>query len=377
VSQAPQSVIRSATIERAIARELPKQKRQSMPPRLLFVGAYPPPSVGTPAISQAIAERLQSNGWSVTLTSRQRLRAVRFLEIHRTVLWTRNHYDVAHIDVFSGSAFRWAEGAAAILRRIGKPYVLTLHGGNLPTFAAAHSERVERLLASAAHVTAPSTYLLDTLWRDKTRSSVIPNPIDLTRYVSTPRTHATPHLIWLRAFHAIYNPHMALAVLQDLAQDYPRAHLTMVGPDKDGSFHRIEDTVRATSLTERVRLTGAVPKDAVPAMLDSANIFLNTTTIDNSPVSVLEAMASGLCVISTDVGGIRHLLTHEHDALLVPPGDAKAMATAVRRVQEEPALAARLSHNARAKAEMHSWNRVLPLWESCFSGVAPQGALRA
>jgi glycosyltransferase involved in cell wall biosynthesis len=92
-------------------------------------------------------------------------------------------------------------------------------------------------------------------------------------------------------------------------------------------------------------------------------MFLNTSTIDNAPVSVLEAMACGLDVISTNVGGIPFLLQHEHDALLVPPNDAAAMADSVRCLLSRPDLAERLSRNARAKTEQMDWPVILPQWE--------------
>jgi glycosyltransferase involved in cell wall biosynthesis len=75
-------------------------------------------------------------------------------------------------------------------------------------------------------------------------------------------------------------------------------------------------------------------------------------------------MACGLCVVSTNVGGIPYLLEHEHDALLVPPDDAEAMAAAVTRLLTEPGLAERLSHNARQKAEQFDWSVILPQLEN-------------
>jgi glycosyltransferase involved in cell wall biosynthesis len=92
--------------------------------------------------------------------------------------------------------------------------------------------------------------------------------------------------------------------------------------------------------------------------------------VDNTPVSVLEAMACGLCVISTNVGGIPYLLQDEHDALLVPSGDDGAMAKAVRRVLTEEGLADRLSCNARRKVEQFDWSYILPKWERVLIDVA-------
>jgi glycosyltransferase involved in cell wall biosynthesis len=94
--------------------------------------------------------------------------------------------------------------------------------------------------------------------------------------------------------------------------------------------------------------------------------------VDNTPVSILEAMACGLCIVSTNVGGISYLLEHEHDALLVPPDDPVTMAAAVRRVLTEPALAERLSFNARKKAELYDYSVVLPQWEALVKTVAQE-----
>jgi glycosyltransferase involved in cell wall biosynthesis len=108
--------------------------------------------------------------------------------------------------------------------------------------------------------------------------------------------------------------------------------------------------------------------------LNGADIFLNTTNVDNTPVSIMEAMASGLCIVSTNVGGISYLLEHERDALLVPPDDPEAMAGAVRRLLTEPELAARLSNNARRKAEEFDWATVLPKWKELLTAASKRCA---
>jgi glycosyltransferase involved in cell wall biosynthesis len=115
---------------------------------------------------------------------------------------------------------------------------------------------------------------------------------------------------------------------------------------------------------------GGVRKTETPGWLDKGDIFLNTPNVDNMPVSVLEAMASGLCVISTNVGGVPYLLKDESDSLLVPANSPEAMAAAVSRILTEPGLADRLSQSARAKSEKYDWNVVLPQWETLLRSVA-------
>ena len=125
---------------------------------------------------------------------------------------------------------------------------------------------------------------------------------------------------------------------------------------------------------DRVEFVGAVTKAAVPAALSEGDIFLNTTNVDNAPVSVVEAMACGLCVVTTSVGGIPHLIEDGRSGLLVPPDDAAAMAGAVRRVLTTEGLARRLSEDGRRIAERSDWSKVLPQWESILGRLAGAAA---
>src|SRR5258708_38412035 len=135
----------------------------------------------------------------------------------------------------------------------------------------------------------------------------------------------------------------------------------MVGPDKgDGSFERTRVEVARAGLTNRVRFAGKVPKKDVPKVISQADIFLNTTNIDNTPVSVIEAMACGLCIVTTRVGGTPFLIRHEKDGLLVAPGDTKAMDSSVARFITEETLARNCSKPARAQPYRLDSPTVLP-----------------
>ncbi|HEX6966247.1 MAG TPA: glycosyltransferase family 4 protein [Gemmatimonadaceae bacterium] len=347
------------------------------PPRLLLIGNFLGASPGRRAVGEDLAEHLRNEGWSVLLTSRKQSRYLRVLDRLVTAWRERHRYDVAEVDVYSGSAFRWAELMCRVLRAAGKPYVLTLHGGNLPALAKRSPTRVKRLLAGAAVVTAPSRYVLDAVQDARPDLRLIHNPIEPEAYTFRVRRRPAPRMIWVRAFHEIYNPGMAPRVLARLTDEFPASTLTMLGPDKDGSLERTRERAASECVLDRLTIVGGVPRSEVPTHLDVADIFLNTTNIDNSPVSVLEAMASGLCVVSTNVGGMPYLIEHERDGLLVPADDADAMAAAVRRILTEPGLAARLSRNARAKAERFTWDVILPQWKAVLHEVARRHAVTA
>jgi phenylacetate-CoA ligase len=102
---------------------------------------------------------------------------------------------------------------------------------------------------------------------------------------------------------------------------------------------------------------------------EAADIYLNTNRIDNMPVSVLEACASGVPIVATRIGGVPYLLSHGETALLVRSDDAPAMAEAVLTLLRDPALAARLSSNGLALAARSAAGNVLPRWSELIDRV--------
>lgn len=331
--------------------------------KLLSIGSFITNTQGSFTAGETLAQMLSLNGVEVYLASRQPKKVLRLLDMLYSTWRLRSKIDIALVELYSGPAFFWAEASCWLLKRIKKPYILSLHGGNLPIFSKQHPKRVESLLKSAAAVTAPSSYLKSALSNLRPDIVWIPNPLKLEDYNTDLREKPYANFVWLRAFHHIYNPTLAVKALSLLLADYPEAHLLMVGPDKgDGSLQETQRLARELGVQDHIEFLGAVPKSEVPAILSRGDIFLNTTNFDNTPVSVLEAMASGLGVVSTNVGGIPYLLEHEVDSLLVEPDNPEEMAEAVHRLLSEPILASRLTIEARHKVDQFDWEFVLPQW---------------
>lgn len=285
-------------------------------------------------------------------------------------LLTWRDVDLIVIAVFSGQSFWIAEFASRLGRLTNKHIVLFLHGGNLPVFAPQHRRWVERVFGRADRIIAPSGFLADTFreWGYDVR--IIPNVLFVDDYEYLERERARPALMWMRTFHEHYDPLMAVRVLERVARVHPDVTLTMGGADH-GLLEATVAEARRLGVEDRITFPGYMSIDQKRAAFATHDVFLNTNTVDNMPVSVLEAAASGLVPVATAVGGVPDLLHDREDSLLVPAGDDEAMAEAVLTLIAEPRRFAAMSAKARQLALHSSWPEVLELWRDELELILP------
>ncbi|SHN54900.1 Glycosyltransferase involved in cell wall bisynthesis [Geodermatophilus obscurus] len=127
----------------------------------------------------------------------------------------------------------------------------------------------------------------------------------------------------------------------------------------------------------RVHLTGFVEHTAVPAVLASLDVLALPSAYEEMGSVLTEAMASGLPVVASDVGGIPEVVHHGVTGLLVPPGDADALAAALDRLAADPELRARLAAGALVRAEEYAWPRLAARVASVYARVREGDVLEA
>jgi len=338
--------------------------------RILCVGPMLGRHAGhIPSPAETLGLYLRTRGHTVLLSSAALNRYARLLEIVWAIIRQRQAVDILFIQVFSGASFVIEDFASRVGSALGYRIIMELHGGAMPLFMRRFPNWSKRVLKRAHILTTPSYYLADALENYGLNARIIPNGIDLQTSSFRQRVVPEPHLIWLRAFHRqVYNPLGAVESFELLCQEFPELTLTMVGGDKgDGSYQEIESRIRAQNLLERVRLVPGIPKREVPSELSKGGIFLNTTRFESFGISVMEAAAVGLPIVTTNVGELPFLWADGENALLVPPDDPASMARAIRRILTEPGLSSKLSYNARQNAVQYSWERTLPMWEALFA----------
>lgn len=349
-----------------------------MKPRLLFVGSHLARHPGwVTTQGEVLAGLFRREGYEVRETSHVLQPLLRALDVARSLWRWRSETDLAIVSVFSGRAFRLAGLASWLLARLGVPQVLWLHGGGLPELIRRRPGRVRRVLRRAEVIVAPSGWLADEVATLGFEVTVIPNVLDLSRYEYLLRTEPeTPlRLLWMRTFHEIYRPLLAIETLARLHDAGVDARLTLAGQERDGPLlEACRRRARGLGLAERIRFAGFLDMDGKRRAFSEHDVFLNTNAVDNTPVTVLEAMASGLPVVATAVGGVPHLLRHGEAGVLVPPDDAEAMAEALRElVAEGSADVERLSAAGRAVAEACDWPAVHRRWWELFGRLELPG----
>jgi glycosyltransferase involved in cell wall biosynthesis len=297
-----------------------------------------------------------------------RMRFVRTLVTQLTywpLLWRElRQADVVHAFSASYTSFLLAPLPAwLVARALGKPVLLNYHSGE----AADHLRRsrlARAVLRRIGTTIVPSRFLVDVFAAFGLVAEAIPNVIDRDRFAFRRRERLRPRLLSTRNFEANYNVACTLRAFARVQARHPGATLTVVGAGSGApALHAL-----AASLGLRgVTFTGRVAPAEIARHYDDADVYVQTPAVDNMPLSVLEAFASGLPVVSTDVGGVRAMLTDGVHGLLAPADDDAAIADRICRLLEEPGLGAGLADAAYRETDAYVWDAVRDRWAAAYA----------
>ncbi|WP_028873289.1 glycosyltransferase family 4 protein [Psychroserpens burtonensis] len=329
--------------------------------KILYIGNNLKNSKSNVSGIQILGPLLESEGHVVYYASSKANKLLRLLDMITSCLWYSKKVDVVLIDTYSTQNFYYAWVIGLICRRYKLPYMPILHGGDLPKRLQSHPSKSDTLFNNAICCIAPSLYIKEAFEQKGYRPIVyIPNAIEMVNYPISKKTFEIPKLLWVRSFSKIYNPTLAISVLKSLQDRFPEAELCMVGPDSDGSLKAVIDL--ANELHVAVKITGKLTKTEWIHLSKDYNIFINTTNFDNMPVSVIEAMALGLPVVSTNVGGMPYLITNQREGILVNPDNVLDMVNAIQGVMSDRLKREEIIRNARLKAEQLDWKHIKKQW---------------
>ena len=148
----------------------------------------------------------------------------------------------------------------------------------------------------------------------------------------------------------------------------PSATLTIAG------FGSEEVALRrqaAAAAGDAVRFVGKVDQQAMAELHAGHDIFVNASVVDNQPVSILEAFASGLPVVSSATGDIPFMVRDGETGVLTPPGDPAALAHALSAVWRDPQGARDRARRARGDVDAFTWTAVRDRWAQVYAESTP------
>ncbi len=273
------------------------------------------------------------------------------------------------VHVFSASYWSFLLGPAPALlaaKAFGKHTLLNYHSGEAEDHLARWGALVHPFLRIADKIVVPSEFLRSVFARYGYRTRVIPNVVNAPRFPYRERRTLRPLLLSTRNLEPHYRVDDTIRALGLLRTRYPQATLVIAGYGSEREA--LERLARRQG--GGVLFRGRVEPADMPALYEGADIFLNASVVDNQPVSVLEAFAAGLPVVSTATGGLVAMVRDGQTGLVVPPRDPAAMARAVARLLEDPEGAAAMARRARAEVQAYSWESVSRLWTDTYREVA-------
>lgn len=328
--------------------------------KILYIGNNLLKKTKYPTTLETLSNFLRFEEYIVYNSSNKVNKIIRLLDMCFSVIYYRNKIDYLLIDTFSTTNFYYALFTSQLARIFKIKYIPILHGGNLP-YRIEKSKKLSKLIFNNSYKNvAPSNYLKEEFEKQGYKTNFIPNTINIKEYFFNNRKKHHPKLLWVRSFKHIYNPILAIKVLKLLKKKYPESTLCMIGPFLDNSYQDTLDLIKKNDLEDSVEFTNILSKENWRKKSINYDIFINTSNFDNTPISVIEAMALGLPIVSTNVGGIPYLINNKVDGLLVDKNNAQEMYKAIISILND--TNSNLAENARKKVENFDWEIVRHQW---------------
>jgi glycosyltransferase involved in cell wall biosynthesis len=341
---------------------------------------------GQSVLARQMRDDLRREGYSVTVvTVNPRLsrpwRWIRRVPGLRTLvnqmlylpsLLRLSRVDVVHAFSASYWSFLLAPAPALLMGRLfGKRTVLNYHSGEADDHLARWGRLVHPWLRLADEIVVPSQYLAGVFASYGYPTRVIANAADLSGYTYRVRHPLGRNLISVRNLESHYRVDVIIRAFAIVHEEYPQAMLTVIGAGSEES--RLRQLAADLDL-HHVRFMGRVEPAEMPRLYDEADVFVNASVVDNQPVSILEAFAAGVPVVTTPTGDIPAMVHDGETGVIVRDPDPTAFAEAIGALFQDEARAIALARRARAELSRFEWRSVSRLWRDVYVGQEWQRA---
>jgi glycosyltransferase involved in cell wall biosynthesis len=277
-------------------------------------------------------------------------------------------YDVIHVFSASYFSFILAPTPALLIAKLyRKKTILNYRSGEAEDHFTRWGKSIFWIIRFADKIIVPSGYLVDVFGKFGFKAESIFNVSDFDAFQYRERRIVTPHILVARNLEPLYDIETSIRAYAAIKSKFNAATLTITGNGSDE--RRLKSMVRDLDIKD-VIFTGRVERKQMPALFQQADIFLNSSVIDNMPVAIIEAFYAGLPVVTTDAGGIPYIVRDRESGLLTSMRDVDALAVALGEVIANADLRQKIINGGRAFAQECSWQRVKWQWAKAYRELA-------
>ncbi len=362
--------------------DLAKSAERSIP-RVLFIRCRRDEAEEQTAVRWSLVESLANEDWPIEECQLPKT-ALRFsskgipgkiigrfvakFDYLRRVVKMVPNCDIVHIAGGTPNAIaRLALPAIVLAKFYGKKVILHLYSARSEQFFEKQAIWFHPILRSADRIVVGSRYLQKVIERARLEAARVTAPVMLKDITHRTVTRLQPRILVNCPLNRESNVSCALRAFRMVKEKYPRAEMVIAG---DGSReYFLQQAVSATN-TRGVEFVGTVSDSQLGALYADADLFLNSSSIDESPSSIALAFAAGLPVVATDADGLLHMVRDRVNALVVPVGDAVGLTNRIFELIETPKLTERLSRAGRDEARAYTWPRLRQDWVNVYTRLS-------
>lgn len=256
---------------------------------------------------------------------------------------------LVHAHSASRGSFWRKSMLCALARFFGVPYFFHVHSGEFPVFYHEECGSLARRWVRRTLGSANAVICLSDSWAvalrqiaPSARAVVIGNPVTVPEILPAMRENAR-NLLFLGRLREKKGVFDLIRAVPEIHRQCPGLRFILAG---DEGAVEVRNLAATLGVEDLIDLPGWVDGAAKEHLLRDADIFVLPSYFEGLPVGILEAMATGIPIVSTPVGGIPDMVADGKQALLVPPGDAQALAYAIISLGRDPGLRERLREAA-------------------------------
>lgn len=340
---------------------------------VLIIGEFPPPYDGIGVQSETLHTLLKKSGLEVDIlrtnikpdSPLKKIPVVRAIiyEIIFIILLFKKIIFVRNVHILAGSFlsfYLFAVPPIIVGKFLRKNLILHYHGGGLKEFLKDSGAILRFIFNLVDHIVVPSGFLKNIFDQYGIKSMIIPNIVESGKFKFAKKDKILPIYLSVRYLREIYNVKSIVEAMKIVCKRFPDAKLIIAGEGEQ--MEDIRDYITKNQLTENISLIGNIPNEQMASLYQKAYVLVNASIVDNAPVSLIEAMFSGLLIISSRAGGIPYMVKHNETAILVEKPTKEKLAEAMINAVLNQEKSLEIIQNAYRQCQIYNWEYIKKLW---------------